>query len=278
MRRNKVQMCRALAVVGSVVVFGACGGGGAASLGPVPTAPATTLVATTVTQPPATTVTTATATTATTTTRPPATTTPPPVLVNGIPQVAATPAAAAVGAVVRIEGTGFTDAMWRKERAELWLAEKSGCNLYATAAHTVTVSAAGRLTGELTVPAMGNCKMTDVERPITSGSYRIAFRCTACFVGELVVTTTAGPCVSVGFTPFSDDVASSILAAGVGCVEAEALVRKVGAQVSSSGGPSRVEVDDWVCRRVRENHPAVGLDSSDFECVSGAKQVSFRRT
>ena len=88
-----------------------------------------------------------------------------------------------------------------------------------------------------------------------------------------VVTTT---CNNVGFTPSSDDVASLIVATGVGCAEAEALVRKVGAQVGATGGPSRVEADGWVCLRVRQSD-GPGLPSSDFECTSGSKNVTFHR-
>jgi hypothetical protein len=178
---------------------------------------------------------------------------------------------------VRIEGTGFTDEQWQARGAPLWLAEKTGC-LYAEAQHTVSVSAAGRLTGELTVPAVGNCRMSDVgERAVTAGSYRIVFACTACTIGELEVTTTATSCSDVVFAPNSDDLATEIVATGVGCVEAEALVRNVGAQVRSLGGPSRVEADGWVCVRTSENDPDRGLPYSDFECVSGSKKVTFQR-
>ncbi len=257
----------------ALLALGACSSGDdATSLGPVATAPSTTLAPTPV--PPSTTTTVPVVTTAT----PSTTTIAPAVVVNGIPQVTATPARAAVGALVRIEGNGFTDEMWRAQGTNLWLAEKTGCNLYALATHTVTISAAGRLTGQFTVPPIGNCRMSDIgERPVTSGSYRIVFTCTACFIGELEVTTTAGPCVSVGFTPNSDNLASDIVAMGIGCVEAEALVRKVGAQVGATGGPSRVEADGWVCVRVSQNDGR-GLPSSDFECTSGSKKVTFHRT
>ena len=279
MRRNRGFRGSTMAVGGLLVVLGACSsGGGPQSLGPVPTAPSTTAEPTTTTTVPASTTTTARG--VTTTSRPPATSAPvstvKPAVVDGVPQVTASPSRAAVGARVRIEGTGFTDEMWQARGATLWLAEKAGCNLYAQAQHTVTVSAAGRLSGELTVPSSGNCRMSDVgERPVTSGTYRIVFACTACAVGELVVTTTAGPCANVEFAPNSDNLAVEIRATGVGCVEAEALVRKVGAQVRSVGGPSRVEADGWVCTRSSQSDQ--GLPSSEFECVSGSSKVTFRR-
>ena len=114
------------------------------------------------------------------------------------------------------------------------------------------------------------------ERPVTSGVYRIVFSCTACAIGDLEVTTTAGPCVDVGFAPNSDNLASEIVASGMGCVEAEALVRKVGPQVRSVGGPSRVEVDAFVCIRTAETDR--GLPTSYFECTSGSATVTFIRT
>ena len=277
MRRKSSSRASAMAVAGLLVLLGACSSGDdPQSLGPVPTAPTTTAEPTTTTTVPASTTTTA---RAATTTRPPVTAAPPstvrPIVVDGVPQVSASPSRAAVGARVRIEGTGFTDEMWRARGATLWLAEKAGC-LYAEAQHTVTVSAAGRLSGELTVPASGGCRMSDVgERPVTSGAYRIVFACTACAIGELVVTTTAGPCPNVEFAPNSDNLAVEIRATGVGCVEAEALVRKVGTQVRSVGGPSRVEADGWVC--VRTSQSDQGLPSSEFECVSGSNKVTFRR-
>ncbi len=277
MRRNRSSRASTMAVAGLLVVLGACSGGGdPQSLGPVPTAPSTTVEPTTTTTVPAATTTTA---RGATTTRPPAGSAPAstvkPVVVEGVPQVTASPARAAVGARVRIDGTGFTDEMWQARGATLWLAEKAGC-LYAEAQHSVAVSAAGRLTGELTVPASGNCRMSDVgERPVTSGAYRIVFACTACAIGELVVTTTAGPCVNVEFAPSSDNLAVEIRATGVGCVEAEALVRKVGTQVRSVGGPSRVEADGWVC--VRTSQSDQGLPSSEFECLNGSRKVTFRR-
>ncbi|MGI8809882.1 MAG: hypothetical protein ACR2KK_18980 [Acidimicrobiales bacterium] len=279
MRRFHGSRASTLAVV-ALLALSACSSGDARSVGPVPTAPPTTVEeTTTTTAPPATSTTVA---RSVTTTRPPTTSAPAttvkPVVVDGIPQVTANPSRAAVGARVRIEGSGFTDEMWRARGATLWLAEKSGCNLYADATHNVTVSAAGRLTGELTVPSTGGCRMSSIgERPVTSGSYRIVFSCTACVIGELEVTTTAGPCTDVAFSPNSENLASDIVANGVGCVEAEALVRKVGAQVRSVGGPSRVEADGYVCVRTSENDPDRGLPSSDFECVSGAKKVTFTR-
>ena len=266
MRRHR------LTVLVGLLVLAGCSGDDARSLGPVPAAPTTT---TTV---PVTTTTTTTATTvAPTTTRPAPTSTAAPRLVNGVPQVTVTPAQAPIGGRVRIEGTGFTDPMWRAPAPPLWLAEKTGCNLFAQAEHSITVTPAGRLAGEFTVPAAGNCRMSDLgERPVMAGSYRIAFTCTACSIGELEVTTSASRCQDIAFAPNSDNLASDVMATGVTCAEAEALVRKFGPQVGAVGGPSRVEADGWVCIRTASDDRF--LPNSDFACTSGSKTVTFHRT
>jgi hypothetical protein len=154
----------------------------------------------------------------------------------------------------------------------------SGCGLSADAQHTVTVSATGRLTGEFVVPSVGGCPQSGTgERPVTSGSYRIVFMCSPCAIGQLEVTSPVVECADVGFAPNTDNVAGSIVATGLGCAEAEALVRKVGAQVGAIGGPSRVEADGFVCVRTSQ-YEGMGLPSSTFLCTSGSRQVSFVRT
>ncbi|MDQ4068174.1 MAG: hypothetical protein M3203_01645 [Actinomycetota bacterium] len=217
----------------------------------------------------------------TATTRPAATTstTAPPVLVDGIPQVRATPARGPAGTRVRIEGTGFTDEMWKARSTTLWLTANTPCALYAPAEHTVSVSASGRLTGEFVVPSTGNCRQSDVDGvPVTRGTYRIVFACTACFIGQFEVTGPASRCASIGFTPNSEDMASDVVAFNLSCAEAEALVRKVGPRVAAVGGPSRIEVDGFTCVRTAQDDGAQGIPSSDFECTSGSRKVTFHRT
>jgi hypothetical protein len=241
----------------------------------VPTAPGTST--TTAATLPVTSTAPATTAAPATTMRPATTTTAAPVLVNGIPQVTATPARAPVGGRVRIEGTGFTDSMWRTAEPPLWLAGGTGCNFYAQAGHSITVSSTGRLTGEFTIPDVGGCRMSEiVDRPVTSGTYRIVFVCTPCAIGELVVTTTAGPCVDVAFSSNSDNVAGQIMATGMDCAEAEGLVRKAGAQLGPVTGAARLDVDGFVC--VRTARSDRGLPSADYECTSGSKRVTFHRT
>src|SRR5687768_14864761 len=117
-------MRRHLSILG-LLILGACSGDGARTLGPVPTTAPTVPVTSTVLP--------ATTTTAipVTTVRASTTTTAGPRLVEGVPQVTATPARATVGGQVRIEGSGFTDSMWRVGDAPLWLVGRSGCGLYA---------------------------------------------------------------------------------------------------------------------------------------------------
>jgi hypothetical protein len=264
-------MRRHLAVL-VLLVLGACSGDGARTLGPVPTTASTVPVTSTV--PPATTTTAIPVTTV----RASTTTTAGPRLVEGVPQVTATPARATVGQRVRLEGTGFTDAMWRAADAPLWLAGAfHGCDFFARANHSLTVTAAGRLAGELTVPEAGDCRMTGPGGLLLSGTYRIVFACTACTIGQVEVTgVTRSACPDIGFTPNSDNVASDIYATNMTCAEADTLVRKVGPQVGAVGGPSRLEVDGFVC--VRTSSSQAGLPSSEFECTSGSKKVTFTRT
>jgi hypothetical protein len=181
----------ATAGVIGLVLLGACGGDteGAVPLRTVPPTPTSTVPATTTTAPPTTETTRARVTT-TVAPRVATTVAPrPPVLVEGVPQVTVTPARAGVGARVHVEGYGFTDQQWRSP-STLWLTASPGdCNIYAEAEHTVQVSADGRLSGDFIVPARGECRMSDLpEASVTAGTYRIAYACTACFVGTFTVT------------------------------------------------------------------------------------------
>ena len=202
-----------------------------------------------------------------------------PTLVDGIPQVSVTPARAPIGATVRIDGTGFTGDSWRVGRdTKLWLvgAGPPGCSLYAEADHTVTVSAAGRLTGAFVVPASGDCRMGTTTGVVTAQAFRIAFKCTPCFVGRLEVTTSAARCANVGFTANSDDGATSIVTANLTCAEAEALVRKVGPRVTTSNS-ARVEVDGFTCVLTGQIDDPLTLPRAFFRCTSGTKTVTFTR-
>ena len=82
-------------------------------------------------------------------------------------------------------------------------------------------------------------------------------------------------CQNVGFTPNSEDAASSIKATGLTCAEAEAFVRIAGRQ-TSSGGPAQLDVDGYRCVRVRTLQEP--LPQAFYECTSGAKKVTFVRS
>lgn len=186
-RRARTQWLAATGVVG-LVILGACGGDTEGAV-PLRTVPPTTAPTTTTAAPPTTETTRG---GVTTTLAPRTTTTVPsraPVLVDGVPQLTATPARAGVGARVRVEGYGFTDQQWRSP-STLWLtASPTDCNIYAEAEHTVQVNADGHLSGDFVVPATGDCRMGDAAGvPVTPGTYRIAYACTACFVGTFTVT------------------------------------------------------------------------------------------
>jgi len=282
MRRNLFHPGPALAAMGLSILV-ACGGGDdPTSIGPVPTAPTTTAAPATTTSTPFLVPTTV----GPSTTTPPRTTPPTtvqPVRGDASKQVTTTPARAPVGARVTIEGSGFTEENWREPSASLWLVGgPTGCYFFAAAEHSVTVSAAGRLTGSFVVPATGGCRFsTGAETPVEPGRYDVVLQCTACIIGSFEVTP-GGPaapvrCANVGFAPNSDDAASSLVATGLPCAEAEALVRRVGARVGATGGPDRVEQDGFTCVRVGRNDGR-GLAASDFECTSGSKRVTFTRT
>ena len=94
------------------------------------------------------------------------------------------------------------------------------------------------------------------------------------------VTTTARAaatldCQTIGFTPNSEDAASSIKATGLPCAEAEAFVRIAGRR-TSSGGPAQVDVEGYRCVRVRSTQDPI--PQAFYECTSGAKKVTFVRT
>lgn len=117
-----------------------------------------------------------------------------PVYAEGVPQVRVMPRAGKAGDRLRVDGYGFTGEQWAAPNAPLWLVAQSGCGLYAPTKHSLRVSPGGHLSGELTVPARGECRQSDrSDEPVLAGRYRIAFSCTACFIGSLEVTTSRSP-------------------------------------------------------------------------------------
>ena len=90
-----------------------------------------------------------------------------------------------------------------------------------------------------------------------------------------MTTAVTRDCMTVGFTPNSEDAASSIKATGLSCAEAEAFVRNAGRR-TSSGGPASVTVDGYRCVLVRSLQEP--LPQAFYECTNGAKKVTFVRS
>jgi len=92
-------------------------------------------------------------------------------------------------------------------------------------------------------------------------------------------TTTARPvtlrCKTVGFTPGTEDAASSVTATGLPCSEAESFVRVAGRQ-TSPGGPQQVDVQGYRCVRTQSKEEP--LPQAFYTCTNGPKKVSFVRT
>ena len=91
-------------------------------------------------------------------------------------------------------------------------------------------------------------------------------------------TTTAAvtrDCRTVGFTPNSEDAASSIKATGLPCTEAEAFVRIAGRR-TSVGGPAQLDVEGYHCVQVRTLQEP--LPQAFYECTNGPKKVTFVRS
>jgi len=82
-------------------------------------------------------------------------------------------------------------------------------------------------------------------------------------------------CDTVGFTPATEDAASSIRATGLSCEEARSFVREAGA-VTSSGGPAQVEVQDYRCIRTRSLEEPI--PQAFYECTDGDRKVTYVRT
>lgn len=201
--------------------------------------------------------------------------------VNGVPQVTASPPRGAVGATVHLDGYGFTDEHWRDPEPSLWLTGgDSECLVYADAEHTVRVTPDGRLHGDFVVPGRGGCRQSEVgEVALSPGTYAIVYQCTPCVVGTFEVTgstaSASAECQTVGFTPQTEDAASSIVATGLSCDQAEAFLRRLGPSVSATG-PARIEHEGFEC--VLTRHEPEPLPQGFYECTSGSKRITFVRS
>lgn len=81
-------------------------------------------------------------------------------------------------------------------------------------------------------------------------------------------------CQTVGFTPQSEDAASSITATELSCTGAEAFVGIVGL-LTSPGGPQQVDAEGYHCVLTRTEE---SLPQAFYECTNGPKKVTFVRS
>jgi superoxide dismutase, Cu-Zn family len=120
-----------------------------------------------------------------------------------------------------------------------------------------------------TITATGDATTTSSTAPASTTTTRAgATTTTARAAGTL-------NCQTIGFTPNSEDAASSVTATGLSCAEAEAFVRIAGRQ-TSSGGPAQLTVEGYRCVRVRSVQDP--LPQAFYECTNGAKKVTFTRS
>jgi len=134
--------------------------------------------------------------------------------------------------------------------------------------------ACGVVTGPGTTPTSASgttpTSATATTTPsVTATTQRVATAPTT------AAATTTLDCKTVGFTPNSEDAASSIKATGLTCAEAEAFVGIAGRQ-TSSGGPPQVDVEGYRCIRVRSVQDP--LPQAFYECTNGARKVTFVRS
>ena len=119
-----------------------------------------------------------------------------------------------------------------------------------------------------TSPGAGGTTSTTAGAPASTTTTRAGSTTTARAAGTL-------DCQTIGFTPNSEDAASSVKATGLTCAEAEAFVRIAGRQ-TSSGGPAELTVEGYRCVRVRSVQEP--LPQAFYECTSGTKKVTFTRS
>lgn len=207
----------------------------------------------------------------------------PPSASQSTPTVTTSPAGAAPNALVSITGVGFRAENWKTPNVPLWLAGgPADCEFFAEADHSVRVDIDGRLSGTFVVPIRGACRQSSVGAlPIEAGRYRIVYQCTACTIGEFTVTesVSAAParCKDVSFAANSDDMAADIVAYGLECPEAEALVRSVAGPFGPINGAMRGGSDGFSCVQTGQQE-GPGLPTSNYECTRGGQRITFIRT
>ena len=135
--------------------------------------------------------------------------------------------------------------------------------------------------------ALGACGDDEPTATPTSSSSVATTTTTAPATAATTATTTSATvastttarvtsnCASVGFTPNSEDVASSVTATGLSCAEAEAFVRVAGTKTSALG-PQAVDVDGYHC--VATGTLEEPLPRTSYTCTNGPKTVTFVRS
>jgi hypothetical protein len=92
-------------------------------------------------------------------------------------------------------------------------------------------------------------------------------------------TTTSTPtsvgCGDIVFSPSSDEMATGIVATGVTCTEATALVRTVRDQHNFVSGPRSFTAAGWACTVVTED---VSIPVGHYSCARGDAEVTWDRT
>jgi hypothetical protein len=122
---------------------------------------------------------------------------------------------------------------------------------------------------------MGACGDDDDDDAVTASTAAAATTTTSTSVAANSTAAVTIDCPTVGFTPQSEDAASSVKATGVSCDEAETFLRAAGPR-TSSGGPNTLEVDGYRCVMTKQVEDP--LPQAFYECENGAKRISFVRS
>ncbi len=146
-----------------------------------------------------------------------------------------------------------------------------------------TICRPASVIGVFAVLVLGGCGGGEQETsagglgttPPTSGAPTTAMTLPA--TTTVAAAGTPLRCANVAFSSNTEDVASDIRSTGMNCTEAEAFVRKIGPQMTSVDGPTRVETDGFACIRTSLRSGDHGAPLATFDCTNGATKVVFVR-
>lgn len=131
--------------------------------------------------------------------------------------------------------------------------------------------------GVATDTTAGTSNATTSRSAATSSTTAVAGS-TSTTIGSSSSTAAEGTpleCGTVGFTPNSEDAASSITVSGGTCDEAKAFVEVAGT-LTSSGGPASVDVRGYRCVRTRSVDDP--LPAATYSCTRAGTTITFVRT